>query len=165
MQEIEGIVSYVLKPGSDHAQLSEELWRFFTDIYGGGPEVRLSAPPPPRVTRSSRNYSESDREEYCTKSSSEVNLWLQKNRSLQNISRRYKADSDEEIYRKYKRHPTSYDSDDGMEISPTHSYNTIRMENGLSEHAAPDDLNLDSISLKNTPKTCKVRKTKRRTVK
>ncbi|XP_061380549.1 ubiquitin carboxyl-terminal hydrolase 20 isoform X1 [Danaus plexippus] len=164
-QEIEGIVSYVLKPGSDHAQLSEELWRFFTDIYGGGPEVRLSAPPPPRVTRSSRNYSESDREEYCTKSSSEVNLWLQKNRSLQNISRRYKADSDEEIYRKYKRHPTSYDSDDGMEISPTHSYNTIRMENGLSEHAAPDDLNLDSISLKNTPKTCKVRKTKRRTVK
>ncbi|CAG9124933.1 unnamed protein product [Plutella xylostella] len=49
-QETDGVTTFVLKQGSDHAQLSEELWRFFTDIYGGGPEVRLSGPAPPRLT-------------------------------------------------------------------------------------------------------------------
>lgn len=30
-----------VKPGSDYAQISEELWIFFHHIYGGGPEVKL----------------------------------------------------------------------------------------------------------------------------
>lgn len=30
----------MLKPGSDYATISEELWQFFHNIYGGGPEVR-----------------------------------------------------------------------------------------------------------------------------
>nr|XP_026499337.1 ubiquitin carboxyl-terminal hydrolase 33 [Vanessa tameamea] len=197
-QEIDGNATYVLKAGSDHAQLSEELWRFFTDIYGGGPEVRLSAPPaaaapaapaPPTARALARNYSESDREDYCSKSTSEVNIRdsvqgeLQKNQSLQNINRRYKkADSDEEItYRhfQYKRHEPNgnYDSDEEMDVSP------VRMENGVdsSDHDANDNPvftgktdrstdtelpNLDSISLRNKPsKAGKVRKIKRRTVK
>lgn len=50
--------SETVKPGSDYAQISEELWQFFYQIYGGGPEVRLRssanktttvvAPPPQR---------------------------------------------------------------------------------------------------------------------
>ncbi|XP_039749804.1 ubiquitin carboxyl-terminal hydrolase 20 [Pararge aegeria] len=162
-QEIDGKTTYLLKPGSDHAQLSEELWRFFTDIYGGGPEVRLKSPALPVLTqpaftntRLSGKYSESDREDYCTKSTSEMNIRdtipgsLQKNQSLQNIDRRFrttKADSDEEItYRhfQYKRHEPNgnYDSDEDMDISPTQSYtNTVRMENGIdsSDHDANDN--------------------------
>lgn len=30
-----------VRPGSDYAQISEELWQFFHQIYGGGPEVKL----------------------------------------------------------------------------------------------------------------------------
>lgn len=190
MQEIDGIKTCVLKPGSDHAQLSEELWRFFTDIYGGGPEVRLKPPPHEAVPRRlSRKYSESDKEEYCTKSTSEMNIRdtiqteLQKNQSLQNINRRYKtskAESDEEItYRhfQYKKHEPNgnYDSDEEMDVSQSYA----KMENGIdsSDHDANDNPitrhrhtdtelpNLDSISLKNKPKSNKVRKMKRRTVK
>ncbi|CAH0717845.1 unnamed protein product, partial [Brenthis ino] len=186
-QEIDGIKTCVLKPGSDHAQLSEELWRFFTDIYGGGPEVRLKSPPHEAVPRRlSRKYSESDKEEYCTKSTSEVNIRdtiqseLQKNQSLQNIKRRYKTRNDKEItYRhfQYKKHEPNgnYDSDEEMDVSQSYA----KMENGIdsSDHDANDNPitrhghtdtelpNLDSISLKNKPKSNKVRKMKRRTVK
>ncbi|KAI5638408.1 ubiquitin carboxyl-terminal hydrolase domain-containing protein [Phthorimaea operculella] len=167
-QEIDGVTQYVLKPGSDHAQLSEELWRFFTEIYGGGPEVRLKSPhqQPNTIDREplfdnrrlSRKYSESDKEDYCTKSNSEMNIRetiqgeLQKNQSLQNINRRYKtsrsaADSDEEVtYRHtfhYKREPNgNYDTDEDMDVSPAQSYvNTVRMENGIdsSDHDANDN--------------------------
>ncbi|XP_015122298.1 ubiquitin carboxyl-terminal hydrolase 20 [Diachasma alloeum] len=31
----------VLKPGSDCSQVSEEVWQFFLNIYGGGPELML----------------------------------------------------------------------------------------------------------------------------
>lgn len=31
----------IIKPGSDYAQISEEIWQFFHQIYGGGPEVKL----------------------------------------------------------------------------------------------------------------------------
>lgn len=188
LQEVDGVKTFVLKPGSDHAQLSEELWRFFTNIYGGGPEVRLKSPPhevlPPK--RLSRKYSESDKEDYCTKSTSEMNIRdtiqseLQKNQSLQNINRRYKhskAESDEEVtYRhfQYKKHEPNgnYDTDEDMDVSQT-----TKMENGIdTDHDANDNPvkhkttdtelpNLDSISLKNKPKTGKVRKMKRRTVK
>lgn len=192
-----------MKPGSDHAQLSEELWRFFTGIYGGGPEVRLRSP----VThdrdhrerdhrdhrekdhtftrRLSRKYSESDREEYCTKSTSEMNIRdsihneLQKNQSLQNINRRHRVrstESDEDVrYKSYaKRHETNgnCDSDEEMDTQPYG--NTIRMENGIdsSENDANDnpvytnkltdnDFNID---IKNR-KSGKVRKSRRRTVK
>ncbi|XP_013149304.1 PREDICTED: ubiquitin carboxyl-terminal hydrolase 20 [Papilio polytes] len=198
--EIDGITTYSLKPGSDHAQLSEELWRFFTGIYGGGPEVRLRSP----VThdrdhrerdhrekdhtftrRLSRKYSESDREEYCTKSTSEMNIRdsihneLQKNQSLQNINRRHRVrstESDEDVrYKSYtKRHETNgnCDSDEEMDTQPYG--NTIRMENGIdsSENDANDnpvytnkltdnDFNID---IKNR-KSGKVRKSRRRTVK
>nr|XP_049701679.1 ubiquitin carboxyl-terminal hydrolase 20 isoform X2 [Helicoverpa armigera] len=169
-QEIDGVTTLTIKPGSDHAQLSEELWRFFTSIYGGGPEVRLKSPitpaPPPIFhddtfeRRLSRKYSESDKEEYCTKSTSEMNIRdtihgeLQKNQSLQNINRRYKvkatAESDEDVnYRRtfqYKRAETNgnyQDSDsDDMDVSPPHNAhaNTVRMENGLdSDHDANDN--------------------------
>lgn len=169
-QEKDGTVIYQLKIGSDHAQLSEELWRFFTEIYGGGPEVYVKAPiaqttqstlePPTNVfeRRPSRKYSESDKEDYCSKSTSEINLQesiqsdLQKNTSLQNINRHYKvsrtADSDEDVnYRhsfQYKSHEANgnYDSDDDMDVSPTRNYtNTVRMENGVdsSDHDANDN--------------------------
>ncbi|XP_026332657.1 ubiquitin carboxyl-terminal hydrolase 33 isoform X4 [Hyposmocoma kahamanoa] len=169
-QDIDGTAQYVLKPGSDHAQLSEELWRFFTDIYGGGPEVKLRSPQQTQTTvtvladrdhsvdrRLSRKYSESDKEEYCTKSTSEMNIRdtfhgeLQKNQSLQNINykiSRPAADSDEEVnYRhtfQYKREPNGnyQNSDEDMDTSPPHSYvNTVRMENGVdsSEHDANDN--------------------------
>lgn len=115
---------------------------------------------------------------------------LQKNQSLQNISRQYRvsrtADSDEDVnYRhpfQYKRHEPNgnYDSDEDMELNPPRTYmNTVRMENGVdsSDHDANDnpvkrdkpsdtDLpNMDSISLKSKPKSGKVRKIKRRMVK
>lgn len=176
LQEIDGTTTLTLKPGSDHAQLSEELWRFFTSIYGGGPEVRLKSPTatvqPAILTdkdtkvfetrRLSRKYSESDKEEYCTKSTSEMNIRdtihgeLQKNQSLQNINRRYKvrttADSDEDVtYRRtsfqYKRHEPNgnyQDSDDDdMDVQHPHNtyVNTVRMENGVdsSDHDANDN--------------------------
>ncbi|XP_013182377.1 PREDICTED: ubiquitin carboxyl-terminal hydrolase 20 isoform X1 [Papilio xuthus] len=206
-QEMDGITTYLLKPGSDHAQLSEELWRFFTGIYGGGPEVRLRSPPihthQPQYSetrdqrdqrdhtftrRLSRKYSESDHEEYCTKSTSEMNIRdsihneLQKNQSLQNINRRYRvrstAESDEEVrYKSYtKRHETNGNCDDSDEDMDTQPYgNTIRMENGIdsSDHDTYDpvcktdkptenDLKVDSIKNR---KSGKVRKTRRRTVK
>lgn len=164
---MDGTTTYVLKPGSDHAQLSDELWRFFTDIYGGGPEVRLKSPtqPPPQpilndtnhtdARRLSRKYSESDKEDYCAKSTSEVNIRepfhgeLQKNQSLQNINRRYKvskstADSDEDVYRhnfhyKHQEPNGNYDSDEEMDTQPY--VNTVRMENGVdsSDHDANDN--------------------------
>lgn len=39
----------VLKPGSDYAQISEDIWFFFHGIYGGGPElyIRYGSPPGP----------------------------------------------------------------------------------------------------------------------
>lgn len=110
--------------------------------------------------RNSRKYSESDKEDYCTKSNSEMNIRdtvqgeLQKNQSLQNISRRYKvknaADSDEDVaYRRtsfqYKQHEPNgnyQDSDDDdMDISPSVYVNTVRMENGVdsSDHDANDN--------------------------
>ncbi|XP_068624897.1 ubiquitin carboxyl-terminal hydrolase 20 isoform X2 [Battus philenor] len=177
-QEIDGTTTYSLKPGSDHAQLSEELWRFFTGIYGGGPEVRLRSPTVHQgqeqysetqehrdqreyrdqtfTRRLSRKYSESDREEYCTKSTSEMNIRdsvhgeLQKNQSLQNINRRRNrvrstADSDEDVsYRtfQYKRHEPNGNYDSDGEMDTQHTYvNTIRMENGIdsSDHDANDN--------------------------
>lgn len=85
-------------------------------------------------TRFTQKCSESDREEYCTKSNSEVNLRdsihgeLQKNQSLQNIHRRVKtsrvtADSDEDVnYRfTYKRHEPNgnyQDSDEDGDSPP-----------------------------------------------
>ncbi|XP_045505352.1 ubiquitin carboxyl-terminal hydrolase 20 [Colias croceus] len=180
-QEIDGTIKCTLKPGSDHAQLSEELWRFFIDIYGGGPEVRLkspleSLPDNERTRKLSRKYSESDREEYCTKSNSEMNIRdsvhseLQKNQSLQNISRRYRVrtDSDDEVnYRHsflYKKHEPNgnYDSDEDMAL------NTIRLENGIdsSDHDAHDIVcKTDSELPANKKRPGKVRKNKRRTVK
>lgn len=202
----------MLKQGSDHAQLSEELWRFFTDTYGGGPEVKLKSPAtsqhahdPPRDNQnhkhSSRKY-ESDKEDYCTKSISETNIrdsiqdeTLQKNQSLQNISRRCKVNkaatvSDDDVNYKwniqYKKHEPNgnFDSEDDMDTLPVQYGNTVRLENGFdsSDHDANDNHvyankktidknhevelpNLDSISLKSKPKSGKVRKTKRRTVK
>ncbi|KAK0088665.1 hypothetical protein PV325_011084 [Microctonus aethiopoides] len=35
-----------LKPGSDCAQVSEEVWQYFLNIYGGGPELMLSCQRP-----------------------------------------------------------------------------------------------------------------------
>lgn len=207
-QEVDGQTTYTIKQGSNHAQLSEELWRFFTEIYSGGPEVKLKSPTtqphtltepkdkPTETRRLSRKYSESDKEDYCSKSISEINIRdtmqseLQKNQSLQNISRRYRvsrtADSDEDVnYRhsfQFKRHEPNgnYDSDEEMEPNPPRTYmNTVRMENGVdsSDHDANDNPvrndkksdtelpNIDSISLKSKTKGGKVRKTKKRTVK
>lgn len=200
-QEVDGQTTYMLKQGSDHAQLSQELWHFFTDIYSGGPEVKLKSPTQPAETkdkperRLSRKYSESDKEDYCSKSTSETNIRDSvhselKNQSLQNINRHYRvsrtADSDEDVnYRhsfQYTRHEPNgnYDSDEDMDLNPPRTYmNTVRMENGIdsSDHDANDnpvkdsrmsetDLpNVESISLKNKSKSGKVRKTKKRTVK
>ncbi|CAB3229703.1 unnamed protein product [Arctia plantaginis] len=180
-QEVDGTTVYSLKAGSDHAQLSEDLWRFFTSIYGGGPEVKLKSPTAAITVqtnadkdkaferRMSRKYSESDKEEYCTKSTSEMNIRdtvqgeLQKNQSLQNINRRYKvktaADSDEDVaYRRtsfqYKRHEPNgnyQDSDDeDMDVSPSVYVNTVRMENGVdsSDHDANDNPLYPTISKK-----------------
>ncbi|CAK1543435.1 unnamed protein product [Leptosia nina] len=176
-QELEGTTKYTLKPGSDHAQLSEELWRFFVDIYGGGPEIRLKSPVPSppeteRARRLSRKYSESDREEYCTKSNSEMNIRdtlhneLQKNQSLQNINRRYKIlhDSDEEISQSfYKRHQINgFDSDEDM---------GNHLENGLDSsdnNLYKTDSELPSVgttSLKNKARGGKMRRHRRRIVK
>ncbi|CAF4874443.1 unnamed protein product [Pieris macdunnoughi] len=107
-QELDGTTKYTLKQGSDHAQLSEDLWRFFIDIYGGGPEIRLKVPEENLPIK----YSESDREEYCT---SDTNIHsVQKNQSLQNI-------------RKYDEHcqENGFDSDiqNGLD-SDTNLYKT-----------------------------------------
>ncbi|CAG9792651.1 unnamed protein product [Diatraea saccharalis] len=196
-QEIDGKTTRTLKQGSDHAQLSEELWRFFTGIYGGGPEVRLRAPPPapqapspapaaarPRPPTRPR-YSDSDREDYCLKATSELNIRdsvhseLQKNQSLQNIDRRCKRnDSDDDVYGPCARPEPNgnYESDEDMDASPPRSRaEPIRMENGVdgSDHDANDNPvpdpelpNMDSISLKSKrSRAGRVRKSKRRTVK
>lgn len=118
-----------------------------------------------------------------------VQTELHKNQSLQNISRRYRvsrtADSDEDVnYRhsfQFRPEPNgNYDSDEDMEPNPPRTYmNTVRMENGVdsSDHDANDNpvradkpsdtelSNVDGVSLKNKPKSGKVRKMKKRTVK
>lgn len=166
-QEIDGVATYTLKPGSDHAQLSEELWRFFTDIYGGGPEIKLKSPmaaqaapvaPPTDTPRPPHKHSESDREDYCTKSTSETNIrasihteQLQKNQSLQNINRRYRvprktAESDDDVnYRQFhykRREPNGncQDSDEEMEVA-TSTVHPVKMENGVdsSDYDANDN--------------------------
>ncbi|KAL4716417.1 hypothetical protein ACJJTC_015845 [Scirpophaga incertulas] len=196
-QETDGVTTYVLKQGADHAQISDDLWRFFTDIYGGGPELILRAPvdelsPEERTTR---NHSDSDREEYCIKSTSNTNIRdtehneLPKNQSLPNIDRRYqhkKTESDEDVEYAHvsKRHEPNgnYQDSEEEDVSPQQSYvNVVRMENGLdssdrdandnpylkkSEKSSEDLPNMERISLKNKQtKRVKVRKTKRRTVK
>ncbi|XP_073962986.1 ubiquitin specific protease 20/33 isoform X2 [Choristoneura fumiferana] len=160
-QEVDGITTFILKHGSDHAQLSEELWRFFTDIYGGGPEVRLRAPPaaldPPFEQRLTRKYSESDKEDYCSKSNSETNIRdtfqaeLQKNQSLQNLRQTRlsrTADSDEDVnykripYKRYEPNGNYPDSDEEMDVTPAQNYaNTVKLENGVdsSDHDANDN--------------------------
>ncbi len=41
-----------LKVNSDNGQLSEEMWRFLYDIYGGGPEVKQTRSPPATLAAS-----------------------------------------------------------------------------------------------------------------
>lgn len=36
-----------VRQGSDYAQIDVNLWRFFHEIYGGGPEILLRGSPPP----------------------------------------------------------------------------------------------------------------------
>lgn len=43
----------MLKPGSDYAQISEEMWYFFHETYGGGPELSVMYSNPHGVTRRS----------------------------------------------------------------------------------------------------------------
>lgn len=43
----------VLKPGSDYAQISEEMWDFFHETYGGGPELSVMYGNPYSLTRRS----------------------------------------------------------------------------------------------------------------
>ena len=43
-----GITS--IRHNSDYGQLSEQMWRFLLDIYGGGPELALKTAPIPAVT-------------------------------------------------------------------------------------------------------------------
>lgn len=123
----------MLKQGSDHAQLSEELWRFFVDIYGGGPEIILKSPStadqePETTRRLTRKYSESDREEYCNKSNSEINIRETihsevRNQSLQDIHRRYKAQND---YRQQNGFGSDEDTGyvNGLDSSDTNLYKT-----------------------------------------
>ena len=41
-----------IQHNSDYGQLSDSMWRFLLDIYGGGPELALKSAPqtPPAVT-------------------------------------------------------------------------------------------------------------------
>ena len=45
----------ILRTNSDHGQLSEEMWQFLYDIYGGGPELisKQQLPPSSKSTRAS----------------------------------------------------------------------------------------------------------------
>ena len=36
-----------IRHNSDYGQLSESMWRFLHDIYGGGPQLALKQPQPP----------------------------------------------------------------------------------------------------------------------
>ncbi|GBP47034.1 Ubiquitin carboxyl-terminal hydrolase 20 [Eumeta japonica] len=170
-QEQESGTMYALKPGSDHAQLSEELWRFFTGIYGGGPEVLLRRAPAVHTPRYSHSRtSDSDREDHV-RSASETNLRpstenLQKNQTLQNVFNKYN-DKEEERYNTREQNGNYQDSEE----------EDIK-ENGIdsSDHDANDNIvyrvrsadvelqNADGVSLKNK-KLGRVRKMKRRTVK
>ncbi|XP_063218320.1 ubiquitin carboxyl-terminal hydrolase 20 isoform X2 [Bacillus rossius redtenbacheri] len=81
----------VLKTGSDYGQFSEETWRFFHSIYGGGPELVLRppssrgqvgrplAPAPPRdalKARSTENITCGDVRPMRTQSASSDNINL-----------------------------------------------------------------------------------------
>ncbi|XP_041980873.1 ubiquitin carboxyl-terminal hydrolase 20 isoform X2 [Aricia agestis] len=186
-QEVDGVVTYAVKAGSDHAQLSEELWRFFTGVYGGGPELRLRAPAPPPAPAPApppppapRPHYDSDREDYRTKSISETNLrdsvhGEMRNHSLQNV-RRYKkksAESDENIsYRhfQYEKHEPNgnYHSDDepaGRLDNGVDGSDPDEDVPGRRDPAPPPAPPADAASHKTKPKPGKVRKAKRRTVK
>lgn len=45
--QIENGLCRSVKPGSDYAQITLSLWRFFYNIYGGGPEIILRGTAPP----------------------------------------------------------------------------------------------------------------------
>lgn len=44
--QIENGLCRSVKPGSDYAQITLSLWKFFYSIYGGGPEIILRGTPP-----------------------------------------------------------------------------------------------------------------------
>lgn len=176
---------YTLKQSSDYTQIGEELWRFFIDTYGGGPELILKSPPVTYETYNARTrkYSDSDREDYCTKATSETNIKetvqsdLQKNQSLQNIRKHvinndYSNTNNVELNSNRETNG-NYDTDEDVEMT------AVKLENGFdsSDHDTNDNIvsqkisdselpNVDGTSLKmKTPKTGRVRKFKRRTVK
>lgn len=123
--------------------------------------MRLRAPPaaldPPFEQRLTRKYSESDKEDYCSKSNSETNIRdtfqaeLQKNQSLQNLRQTRltrTADSDEDVnykrvpYKRYEPNGNYPDSDEDMDVTPAQNYvNTVKLENGVdsSDHDANDN--------------------------
>ena len=43
--QTDGTVTRGVKPGSDYAQINSTLWKFFFNIYGGGPEIILRGNP------------------------------------------------------------------------------------------------------------------------
>ncbi|XP_028032864.1 ubiquitin carboxyl-terminal hydrolase 20 isoform X1 [Bombyx mandarina] len=157
-QDVDGVVTYTLKQGSDHAQLNHELWRFFVDIYGGGPEVKIRSHSCHQIEttldnrRLSRKYSESDKEDYCSKSTSEADIRdsiqaaeLQKNQSLQNINgrkiSRASGDSDDDVTYQYKRHePNGNYGDSGDEpASKPRQHRTRRLRSRRLRQPALSD--------------------------
>lgn len=48
-QQADALLSRGVRPGSDYAQINSTLWKFFYNIYGGGPEIILRGSPPEEI--------------------------------------------------------------------------------------------------------------------
>lgn len=48
-QQVDALLSRGVRPGSDYAQINSTLWKFFYNIYGGGPEIILRGNPPEEI--------------------------------------------------------------------------------------------------------------------
>lgn len=54
-----------VRPGSDYAQIDENLWRFFNGIYGGGPEIVLRGSPQGQE-KMARRQKEQEKEQFLS---------------------------------------------------------------------------------------------------
>lgn len=130
-----------VKPGSDYAQISEELWQFFHHIYGGGPEIKLRTSKVGTVPTRSQSVT-------TIPSSHFENLTITG------------ADSVPEFFippLKPKKHTPTYDAsvhfDADKDIAPVHEPKTVFTVVETKEVTVPEIANSDSVALEMTNST------------
>lgn len=105
----------MLKPGSDYAQISEEMWDFFHETYGGGPELSVMYGNPYGPTR------RSDRAEGVRSEGQKPEQVQQSSQSLNTDSHSYSSTGT-------SRARTVSANEQVVKVAPTHSSKVAETE-------------------------------------